>query len=122
LGFSRARGGVGKTTTAANLGVLLAEKLGNENVAVVEANLSAPNLGLHLGVTNPPITMHDVLSGRVPVERAISVHESGLHYLPGTIAISEEVYLVDLKTILEPLRKRIQAHHSGLRPPVWDRR
>jgi len=106
IGIFSCKGGVGKTTTAVNLGILLAEKLGSKNVVVVEANLSAPNLGLHLGVTNPPITIHDVLAGRVPVEKAISVHESGLHYLAGTIAISEEVYLVDLKTCLEPLRKR----------------
>lgn len=122
IGIFACKGGVGKTTTAVNLGILFAEKLGSRNVVVVEANLSAPNLGLHLGVANPPVTMHDVLSGRMPVERAITVHESGLHYLPGTIAISEEVYLVDLKTCLEPLKKRyklvILDSAPGLGPEV----
>lgn len=122
LGVFSCKGGVGKTTTAVNLGISLAKKLGSKNVVMVDANLSAPNLGLHLGVTNPPITMHDVLKGGVPIEKAITVHESGLNYIPGTIAINEEVYMVDLKTCLEPLKKRyklvIVDSSPGLGPEV----
>ena len=56
------KGGVGKTTFVANLGVALAE-LGKDVIAV-DTNLTTPNLGLHLGVPLYPTTLHDVLKGK----------------------------------------------------------
>ena len=49
------KGGVGKTTSAINLGVAL-NKFG-KNVVVVDANLTTPNIGLHLGAPIVPISL-----------------------------------------------------------------
>lgn len=105
IGVFSCKGGVGKTTTAVNLATFLNGKHG-PNAVVVEANLTAPNVGIHLGTVNSPITMHDVLAGRASIDRAVSVSKGGLHFVPGFIGISEEIHLVDIKSCLEPLRRK----------------
>lgn len=104
LGVFSCKGGVGKTTTAANIGTALAERLG-EGVLVVEANLSAPNLGLHLGLVDPEPTIHDVLIGAIPVEKAIHV-VGKLQVVPGSLGFEGDVPLIDLKESIEPLRRK----------------
>lgn len=121
IGVFSCKGGVGKTTTAVNLATFLNEKLSGD-VIVVEANLTAPNVGLHLGIVDPAITMHDVLAGRTSIERAVNVSAGGLHFIPGSIAVSEEIHLIDLKSCLDPLRKKykyiILDSAPGLGPEV----
>ena len=105
LGIFSCKGGVGKTTTAANLGMLLAERLGNGAI-VIEANLSAPNLGLHLGILDARTTIHDVLTGAAPMEKAINVVGGTLHAVPGSVAYEGDIPLVDLKSCIEPIRSK----------------
>ena len=121
IGIFSCKGGVGKTTTAINLATFLNEKF-SDDVIVVEANLTAPNVGIHLGIVDSAITMHDVLAGRESLERAVSVSKDGMHYIPGSIAVSEEIHLVDLKSSLTPLKKKykyiILDSAPGLGPEV----
>lgn len=105
LGVFSAKGGVGKTTTVANLGAALAQKLKNR-VIIVETNMTASNLGLHLGVLDPPVVIQDVVFGKIKISEAISTTDYGLHVIPGSVAFTEEFGSIDLRGILEELRKK----------------
>ncbi len=81
------KGGVGKTTMVANLGAALS-KMG-KNVIVLDANLTTPSLGMHLGVPLYPITLHDVLKGRANIKDAVYKHESGVKIVPAGISLRD---------------------------------
>ncbi|WP_224270255.1 MinD/ParA family ATP-binding protein [Haloprofundus salinisoli] len=76
-----AKGGVGKTTTTANLGATLAAA--GHDVAVVDADLAMPNLAAALGVEAPDATVHDVLAGRASVDDATYHSDAGVDVVPG---------------------------------------
>jgi septum site-determining protein MinD len=107
LGVFSAKGGVGKTTTVANLGAALSQRKKGK-VIIVETNMTASNLGLHLGVVDPPVTVQDLVFGRLKVEEGISKTEYGLHLLPGSIAFTTDVGSVDLAPIVEKLRGKYE--------------
>ena len=105
LGVFSAKGGVGKTTTVANLGAALAQKLKNR-VIIIETNMTASNLGLHLGFLDPPVVIQDVVFGKIKISDAIATTDYGLHIIPGSVAFTEELGSIDLRGILEELRKK----------------
>jgi septum site-determining protein MinD len=98
------KGGVGKTTSAVNLGFSMND-LGKE-VIIVDANLTTPNLGLHLGSPIVPITLNHVLNGEAKPEEAIYEHESGTKIMLSSLSIN------DLKNLkhdkLHDLTKRLK--------------
>jgi septum site-determining protein MinD len=81
------KGGVGKTTTAINVGAAL-NKFEKE-VIVVDANLNTPNIGIHLGAPVVPITLNNVLKGKAKIEDAIYEHSSGTKIVPSSLSIKE---------------------------------
>ena len=87
IGITSGKGGVGKTTTVSNLGIALVNM--GKKVIILDANVTTPNLSLHLGIPFYPITLHDVIKRKVPIEKAIYNHVSGLKIIPASLAASE---------------------------------
>lgn len=81
------KGGVGKTSLVSNLATALAE-LGQDVVAI-DANLTTPNLGLHLGMQLAPRTLHDVLKGNSKLRNAIYPHQLGFKVIPSSMNIND---------------------------------
>ncbi len=102
IGFIAIKGGVGKTSTVANLGAILAKDF-HKKILVVDANFSGPNLGLHFGFVKPEYTLHEVIEGKVPVKKAIYEHSSGLHLLPSSL-LSRKVNVDKFKQYVNSLR------------------
>lgn len=87
IGVLGGKGGVGKTTLISNLATALTE-LGQDVVAV-DANLTTPNLGLHLGMHLAKNTLHDVLKGEKRIEHATYYHPTGFKVIPASIAVDD---------------------------------
>lgn len=77
------KGGVGKTTTAINLGFAMNQF--KEDVVIIDANLTTPNIGVHLGSPIVPISLNDVLSGKAKTHEAVYEHHSGTKIMPASL-------------------------------------
>lgn len=105
IGVISIKGGVGKTTTVSNIGAVLAKEF-DQRVLLVDANFSAPNLGLHFGTVKPASTLFDVLIDKSSVHKAIIKHEAGFDYIAGALMnqkINFDVY--QLKRKLDLVRR-----------------
>ncbi|MFB6195716.1 MAG: P-loop NTPase [Haloplanus sp.] len=77
------KGGVGKTTTVANLGAVLAA--GGHETVVVDADLGMGNLAGVLGIdADDGPTVHDVLAGTADISEAIREGPDGLGVVPAS--------------------------------------
>lgn len=103
LGVVSIKGGVGKTTAALNLGAAMATQF-HKRVLIVDANFSAPNLGLHLGIVNPAKTLQDLLKDRCSVTDAVIHHPLGFDLLLGRLS-EWRVRAYKLKQKLDQLKQ-----------------
>ncbi len=81
------KGGVGKTTTAINLGAAI--NYFGEEALVIDANLSTPNVGVHLNSPEVPVNLNHVLLKKATPLEALYEHESGLKIILSSLSIKE---------------------------------
>jgi len=102
LAFVSIKGGVGKTTLALETAVSLAKNY-NKKILLVDANFSAPNIGLYLDLTND-ITLHDALNGTLLHNAIYESH--GVDIIPASMYYDQKVDPFELKRILNKYRTR----------------
>ena len=88
IGIISGKGGVGKTTIAANLGAALAHRFDKE-VTVVDCNLTASHLSLLLGMEYYPVTLNQVLRNEKHISEAIYEHPSGMKVIPASLQLKD---------------------------------
>ena len=81
------KGGVGKTTTAVNLGAAL--NYFGEKVTIIDANLTTPNIGIHFGAPVVPVNLNHVLLDKAELEEAVYEHESGTKIIPASLSMKD---------------------------------
>ena len=60
-----------------------------KDVLVIDGNLTTPNIGIHLGSPEVPITLNHVLSKKAEAEEAVYEHESGMKIIPSSLSLKE---------------------------------
>lgn len=101
IGIIAIKGGVGKTTVVSNLGAVLAHEF-NQRVLILDANFSAANLGLHFGIVNPAITLHDVLAEKHDIRKAV-IQQGPLNIIAGSV-VPKKVDPLKLRTKINQLK------------------
>lgn len=121
LAFISVKGGVGKTTLALETASSLANKFG-KRVLLVDANFSAPNIGLNLGMENG-VTLQDALVG-VGLHNAI-YDANGFDVVSASMNFEHEIDMYQLKKLLEKIKKQYDfvildssPHYSEMTPVV----
>jgi septum site-determining protein MinD len=99
------KGGTGKTTVSANLGIALAQ-LGR-NVILLDADVEMANLELHLGLEGMKTTLHTVLAGEADIKDAIYEAPGGVRAVPAGMSIDSlrKVEYDKLKDVLNELKE-----------------
>ena len=103
IGIISIKGGVGKTTISASLASELVNKFGKK-VLLIDANYSAPNLGLHMDIVQPKNTIHDVLNNKIKIREAIT-NKYGVDVIPGSYVSKERLNYLKLKDRIKRLKK-----------------
>ena len=103
IGIMSLKGGVGKTSVVSSLGDALSTF--GKKVLLVDANFSAPNLGLHWNIIDPQITLHHVLSRKANIKDAIHSMD-GLDIIPSSIFTDMQINPFILKDKLNQVKRK----------------
>jgi len=85
IAVASGKGGTGKTTITANLGIALSRL--KQKVLLIDADVAMANLSLILGMQSSPITLHDVLLGEAQVHDAIYDGPEGVRFIPSGLSL-----------------------------------
>ena len=103
IGIISIKGGVGKTTLAASLAADLANNH-RKKILLVDANYSAPNLGLHMDIIKPEKTIHDLLFGKTRIQNTIH-RKFGVDVIPGSFFFDRSLNFLKLRDKISKLSK-----------------
>jgi len=103
IGIMSLKGGVGKTSIVAGLGSALAE-LGKK-VLLIDANFSAPNLGIHFNLIEPEVAIQHVLGRKSNISDAI-YNVGGLDIMPAEIFSKLNFSPMRLRERINPLKRK----------------
>ena len=103
IGVVSLKGGVGKTSSVISLGAALSEF--GKKVLLVDANFSAPNLGIHLNLINPTKHIHNVLDRSVNPSEAVYNLEK-FDVLPASIFATQIIAPLKLRDFLKYLEPK----------------
>ncbi len=104
IGILSGKGGVGKTTTVANVGTALASKF-KKNVIIVDCNITTSHLSLYLGMYYSPVTLNQVLTGKAKIHEAIyDYHVPGLRVIPASLSL-KDLRGVDVSRLKKTIKK-----------------
>ncbi|NOZ58999.1 MAG: P-loop NTPase [Euryarchaeota archaeon] len=81
------KGGTGKTTISANLGIALARM--GRRVTILDADISMANLELLMGMEGREHTLQDVLAGDCKLEDALYIGPGGVRVVPAGISLTK---------------------------------
>ncbi len=85
IAITSGKGGAGKTTVTANLGIALAQQ--GQKVLMIDADIAMANLSLLLGMQNTPITLHEALLGESTVTDCIYDGPKGTEIIPSGLSL-----------------------------------
>ncbi|MBU2053347.1 MAG: AAA family ATPase [Nanoarchaeota archaeon] len=103
IGIISLKGGVGKTSIVVALGSAIADF--GKSVLLIDGNLSAPNLGLHLNIVDPEVTLNHVLAGKSNVRDA--VHNVGkVDVIPSSLFERFQINPLKLRDKIKNLKRK----------------
>lgn len=83
--FASGKGGTGKTSIVANLGV--AASMEGIDVLILEADVAMADLSVMFGFEKPEVTLHEVLSGEAKISEAVHSGPEGVKIVPSGISL-----------------------------------
>jgi len=103
IGILSLKGGVGKTSVVSSLGKAISDF--GKKVLLVDANFSAPNLGMHLNIIDPGITLHHVLNRKANITQAIYSLDD-FDVIPSSIFNNFNINPLKLRDKISPLKRK----------------
>lgn len=106
ISVASGKGGVGKTTAVANLGIILASKY-KKNVILMDCNITTPHLGLYMGIDHHPVTLNHLLKGKARVSDAVYPHHSGVKVIPSSLSLKDldGVDVANMKQVINKIKR-----------------
>lgn len=109
--ISSGNSGVGKTCTAVNLSVLLAQQ--GYKVCLFDADAKMENVNIMLGLL-PDFTLQDVLTGKKTLNE-ITLHKDGIDVIPGATGLTSFISLTsEQQKRLQNSMQKLQAEYDYL--------
>ncbi|MDI6655199.1 MAG: cell division ATPase MinD [Candidatus Hydrothermarchaeota archaeon] len=107
IAVASGKGGVGKSTIAANLAIALSKF--KVSTVVVDGNVEGASLGLIMGIKSYPASIHEVLSGKRSINDAL-VSMGGIKVVVGEVAIEslKDIDLDVFEKAVEELSKKYE--------------